>query len=164
MTELYKRLEDQGKIVLMVAKSVLTNEEKTSLRNQPQLLVGQTHDHFLISTEDEATESEPAPLPPTKPTDPNSPEALLNPSNPEGQYRDPEEPVSGPELEAMTVAQLKEYAGEHEVDLSGCKTKADMVTRIREQEADAHDPEADTTQSRDADLTSANREDGSEQF
>ncbi|QAX92956.1 hypothetical protein SEA_GIBSON_10 [Streptomyces phage Gibson] len=142
MTELYKRLEDQGRIVLMVPKTVLTNEEKTSLRNQPKLLVGQTHDHFLISTEEEATESEPAPLPPTKPTDPNSPEALLNPSNPEGQYRSPEEPMSGPELEAMTVAQLKEYAVENDVDLSGCKTKADMVARIREAEADVHDEDA----------------------
>lgn len=145
MNELYKRLEEYGRIVLMVPKNQLTTDEKNGLRNNPGLLVGSTHDHFLVSTEESDIDSaDAAPLPPTKPTDPDSPEALLNPSNPEGQYRRAQdEPVSEPELDAMTVAQLKEYAAKHEVDLSGCKTKSDMMGRIREKEANAHDPEAD---------------------
>jgi len=160
MDSLFDRLNETGRMVLMVPKSALTNDEKISLRNDRGLLVGQTHDHFLVDSDRSTDEqAEPAPLPPTKPTDPNSPEALLNPSNPEGQYRSPDEPVSRPELDAMTVAQLKDYATAHEIDLSGKKTKADMAAHIREQEVDAHDDQtpADGDSTRDVDLTSDNR-------
>jgi hypothetical protein len=156
VNELYKRMEDHGRLVLMVPRNALTTEEKNGLRNQPGLLVDSTHDHFLVSTEEADVEAEAAPLPPTKPTDPDSPEALLNPANPESQQRAPEDPAAQPELDAMTVAQLKAYASDRDIDLSGAKTKADMATRIREQEADAHTDRADGDRTQSTSSTEGN--------
>lgn len=141
MNDLYQRLSDEGRQVLMVPKAMLTNDEKTALRAQRDLLVGQTHNHFLVSMEDDVADADVTPPLPTKPTDPNSPEALLNPANPEGQYRQPDEAVSTPELQAMTVAQLRSYADEHKIDLGDAKRKDDIVAKIREEEVDAHDAE-----------------------
>lgn len=56
------------------------------------------------------------------------PEGLDAPDAPKGDDDD--------SFESMTVAELKEYADENEIDLTGLSLKADIVAAIEEAEAE----------------------------
>ena len=48
-----------------------------------------------------------------------------------------EEPVEVPDISKMKLDELKEFAEDNGIDLTGCTTKASILQKIREYEADA---------------------------
>ena len=48
-----------------------------------------------------------------------------------------EEPVEVPDISKMKLEELKEFAEDNGIDLTGCTTKASILQKIREYEADA---------------------------
>lgn len=48
-----------------------------------------------------------------------------------------EEPVEAPDISKMKLDELKEFAEDNGIDLTGCTTKASILQKIREYEADA---------------------------
>lgn len=48
-----------------------------------------------------------------------------------------EEPVEVPDISKMKLDELKEFAKDNGIDLTGCTTKASILQKIREYEADA---------------------------
>jgi hypothetical protein len=62
---------------------------------------------------------------------------LTNPKAVEGELPDEgQDPEEGLMLEGLTVAQLQEYAAEHEIDLDGASRKDDIISAIRQAEAE----------------------------
>ena len=52
-------------------------------------------------------------------------------------HLDAEEPVEVPDISKMKLDELKEFAEDNDIDLTGCTTKASILQKIREYEADA---------------------------
>ena len=48
-----------------------------------------------------------------------------------------EEPVEVPDISKMKLDELKEFAEDNGIDLTGCTTKASILQKIQEYEADA---------------------------
>lgn len=104
-------MHEHGSVAVVAHKNKFTREQKDALRDSD--LVALTGDHYVLLIDEEIETND----------------AIAEAAQPQVPADDGDEPTMA-DLDALTVAQLRDLADKERVDLSGLTLKADILGRM----------------------------------